>query len=229
MKIIKVKKVTSTEDYVRRFLKKSCQTREDLAVIAEMQTGGRGTKNRQFYSPYGGLYISFIHFHTLKKSRDAFTVTMACALAVVKTLKAFKIDAQIKWPNDIFVNDKKICGMLITNSVTGDYLDYSIIGIGINVNNDLSEALKDIGVSMKQVLEKEVDVFAVATTLLYNLDFEDVSLYARYSMILGKKIQVVCPDGTTFYQVADKILDDGRLLLNDGTILSSAEVSIRPC
>lgn len=228
MKIIKLKKTVSTELYIRKYLKKQCAAREALAVISDVQTGGKGSKGRSFISPYGGLYMSVIYFHNGLLAKDAFKITQSASLAVVNTLKAFGISSGIKWPNDIFVAGKKICGMLITNSFCGDYADYTIIGIGINVNNDLPAELNDIAVSMKQILNNDTDVSTVAATLLYNLlNPQDVGLYADYSVILGKEIRAVLPNGKSFTAVAEEILPDGRLKLSTGDALSAAEVTLK--
>ncbi len=229
MKIIKLKKTSSTEDYIRKLLPKQLKTRENLAVIAETQTGGRGTKGRFFLSPKGGLYMSLLYFHNGLKGENAFTVNKNVSVAVVKTLLAFGINARIKWPNDIYVSGKKICGMLINNVFLGDYIDYTILGIGINVNNDIPPSLCDIAVSAKQILGKKVDLDAVTATLVYNLlNPEKVDLYARYSMVLGKKVKVLPADKEAYFAVILEVLPDGRLKTEDGTVLTSEEVSIKP-
>lgn len=228
MRIITLKKTTSTEDYIRKFLKKQQKTRSDLIVVAKMQTKGRGTKGRAFSSEKGGLYLSILKFHFGLKATDAFKINKDISVAVVKTLLAFGVKATIKWPNDIYVDDKKICGMLINNSFLGDYVDYTVAGIGINVNNLIPDDLSDIAVSMGQILGKEVNLDAVTATLVYNLlNPEKVDLYARYSMILGKKIKVIPCGKEPYFAVATEILPDGRLKTDDGTILTAEEVSVR--
>lgn len=228
MRLITLKKTTSTEDYVRKFLKKQQKSRSDLIVVAKTQTKGRGTKGRSFSSETGGLYLSILKFHFGLKATDAFKINKDISVAVVKTLLAFGVKAAIKWPNDIYVDDKKICGMLINNSFSGDYVDYTVAGIGINVNNPIPDDLADIAVSMGQVLGKKVNLDAVTATLVYNLlNPEKVGLYARYSMILGKKIKVIPYGKEPYFAVATEILPDGRLKTDDGTVLTAEEVSIR--
>ncbi len=228
MKIIYLNKTTSTEDYIKRRLKKQQKTREDLFVIAKTQTGGRGTKGRSFASPDGGLYLSFLHFYDNFPAKEAFNINKAISMAVVKTLLSYGVHAGIKWPNDVYVEGKKICGMLITNAFTGENVDYTITGIGINVNNDLPENLAEIATSVKAVLGKSVDLKSVTATLIYNLlNTEKVDLYARYSIVFGKTVKVIPLNGEPYFSVAKEILPDGRLKLNDGTILTAEEVSLR--
>lgn len=228
MQIIKLKKTRSTQDYIKKLVKKQRNTREDLFVVSAQQTGGKGTKGRSFSSNKGGVYLSYLHFHTGKKASCAFEINKTTSLAVIKTLLAFGVKAGIKWPNDIYVNGKKICGMLIENTLVGEYLDYSIIGIGLNVNNALEEELAPIATTMNKVTGKEANLESVLFTLIYNLQNpEKVSLYDDYLLFLGQKISVISRDGTTFTDIIDGVLEDGRLLLKSGKILTAEEISIR--
>lgn len=228
MKIVTLKSVSSTEDYIRKILKKQQKTREDVVVIAETQKKGRGTKGRSFSSLKGGVYMSCLRFHNGFLAEKAFEINKNISVAVIKTLSTFGVAAKIKWPNDIYVNGKKICGMLINNSLAGDFVDYTVLGIGINVNNDIPEDLKDIATSLKQVLGRNIDEKSVAATFLYNLQNpEKVDLYARYSLVSGKKIKVFPQNGEPYFAVCEEVLPDGRLKLSDGRILTSEEVSIR--
>lgn len=228
MQIIKLKKTRSTQDYIKKLVKKQRNTREDLFVVSAQQTCGKGTKGRSFSSNKGGVYLSYLNFHAGKKASCAFEINKTTSLAVIKTLLAFGVKAGIKWPNDIYVNGKKICGMLIENTLVGEYLDYSIIGIGLNVNNALEEELAPIATTINKVTGKEANLESVLFTLIYNLQNpEKVSLYDDYLLFLGQKISVISRDGTTFTDIIDGVLEDGRLLLKSGKILTAEEISIR--
>ena len=223
MKIIILDKVDSTNDYVKRYVKKG----EDVAVIAKSQTKGRGTKGRSFSSLPGGVYISVLKFYDGLKADRAYSIVSDTAVAVVNTLRAFGLEASIKWPNDVFCNGKKICGILTESTFSGDEVVYSVTGIGINVNNDLPPELKDIAVSAKEILGAELNLESVTATLVYNLGRPDnEGLYARYSCVLGKKIRVFLPDGSEFDAVAKDVLPDGRLVLDDGRVLTAAEIKL---
>lgn len=228
MKIIFLKKTSSTEDYIRNLYKKQAKTRENLAVVSEVQTKGRGTKGRSFSSLKGGAYLSVLTFYDSFSASDAFKINQKISVAVVKTLLAFSVPAKIKWPNDIYVNDKKICGMLINNSFSDGKVDYTITGIGVDVNNDIPEELKDVAVSVKQITGKEIDLKSFIFTLLYNLENEqEVGLYARYSMVLGRKVKIFSRDGAHYTATPVSVTRDGRLLLDDGRLLCAEEVSLR--
>ena len=142
MKTISVKSIDSTNTYLKNLKK----PKEDTLIIAKKQTGGRGTKGRSFICEEGGVYMSLLKLYPCK-AKDSFSIMMNSAVAVVKTLSAFDIKAKIKWPNDIIVNGKKICGILIENVFEGDEVARSIVGIGLNVNNPLASEIKDIAIS----------------------------------------------------------------------------------
>ena len=149
------------------------------------------------------------------------------ALSVVYTLAAFGVKAVIKWPNDVFVDGKKICGILIENVFEGDEIARSVTGIGVNVNNELPPELDDIATSVKKLTGKEYDPQTVAATLLYNLGRTyDPQEYVGHSGILGKEIRVLRGE-ETFRGVCEGFTEDGRLILSGNRIFSAGEVTIR--
>lgn len=224
MKIVFLDKVDSTNDYIKRYI----DGREDVAVAAKEQTNGRGTKGRSFSSAVGGLYVTVLRFYDRLFAKDAYRIVADTAVAVVKTLSAFGLDAKIKWPNDIFCSGKKICGISTENSLIGDRVDHSMTGIGVNIYNEIPSDLKDIAISAKQILGRNLDINAVLFTLLYNLEQkQEAGLYARYSCVLGKKITVLKRSGEVFDAVAKDITEDGRLVLDNGEALTSAEIKIK--
>ena len=110
MKTIILKKTSSTNDYVKKYIKGG----EDVAVFSYEQTGGKGTKGRSFSSEKGGVYLSVLKFKHALSAANSYRIIADTAVAVVKTLAAFGIDAGIKWPNDVLVDGKKICGRIKT-------------------------------------------------------------------------------------------------------------------
>ena len=223
MKIIELEVTESTNDEVKKYW----DLGEDIAVFARRQTGGRGTKGRSFASPEGGIYISFIkHYHGLKAEK-AYEVTEDISLSVALTLRAFGVKAEIKWPNDVYVGKKKICGMLTQNEIKNGYVEKTLCGVGINVNNDLPIELDGIATSLKKELGREVDLKSVLFTLVFNLEkFQNVELYPSFSCVVGKKVKVFEPQKEAYEEKVDEILPDGRLKLANGKILSVAEIKL---
>lgn len=223
MKIIELEVTESTNDEVKKYW----DLGEDIAVFARRQTGGRGTKGRSFASPEGGIYISFIKHYRGLKAEKAYEVTEDISLSVALTLRAFGVKAEIKWPNDVYVGKKKICGMLTQNEIKNGYVEKTLCGIGINVNNDLPSELDGIATSLKKELGREVDLKSVLFTLVFNLEkFQNVELYPSFSCVVGKKVKVFEPQKEAYEEKVDEILPDGRLKLADGKVLSVAEIKL---
>lgn len=223
MKIIYFDELSSTNDEIEKY----SAAEETVAVVAAHQTAGRGTKGRSFSSERGGAYVSFVKKFNEVTADRAYEITEELSLAVVFTLAAFGVSAGIKWPNDIFVNGKKICGMLIKNKIENGRVTETVCGLGVNVNNPLPEELKEIAVSLKDVLGKEIDLSAFIATLLFNVDRTfDVRLYKKYSLVIGRQVLVKEPSGAEYFAVAEEILSDGRLLVEGGKKLSVAEIRL---
>lgn len=210
----------STNDY--------CETHEfgeDTAIIAREQTGGKGTKGRSFSSPRGGVYLSLVRYYPCK-AENSFSLMIASCMAVVKTLELYGVSVGVKWPNDVFLNGKKICGILIKNSFEGENVKKSITGIGVNVNNDIPKDLADIAINLKSVVG-EVDIDEFYKRLIENL-YADYSVdeYRSRNIVLGKEITVI-KNGESRKAVAEDVAADGSLVLKGGERLFYGEVTIR--
>lgn len=223
MIIEKLQSVDSTNKYIEKYVK----GRENAVVCAETQTGGMGTKGRSFSSEKGGLYVSRLTFYSDLAATDCYKINVNAAMAVVKTLLAYGIKPAIKWPNDVFANGKKICGILIKNGISGNKIDYSIVGTGLNVNNVLPPELSGIATSMKEIAGKEFDLDGVFLTFNLNASTNSsIDEYKKFSAVIGKEITVT--RGENVYKAfCEDILPDGRLLLGSGELLSSAEVDLK--
>lgn len=216
-------KVDSTNEYIKKHIKK----RADAIVYADFQTAGKGTKGRSFISDNGGLYLSKLTFYTNLLASNSWSIMTDTAMAVVKTLLAFGVDAKIKWPNDIIANGKKICGILTQNAFCGERVDYSLVGIGINLNNDIAKEIEDIAISVKQITGKDCDKESFFLSLMLNLSSpSSLEEYKAFSLVLGKQITVVRGD-ESFECVAEDILSDGGLKLSNGETLYAGEVGLK--
>ncbi len=140
----------STNDQARMLAEQGAP--EGAIVIAESQNTGKGRMGRAFFSPKGcGIWMSLI----LKPDIPPMTasmLTLVSAMAVSDMMKSYGIDAQIKWPNDLVINGRKVTGILTEMSIAPDVVNSVIVGIGINVNMDaFPEELEPMAISMKMV------------------------------------------------------------------------------
>lgn len=222
MKTIYFEEISSTNDY----LKNLNDAEEDVLAIAKRQTGGRGTKGRSFLSEDGGVYLSLLRLNPCL-AKDSFSIMMNSAMAVVKTLHAFDIKAKIKWPNDILVDGKKICGILIENVFEGEMVARSVVGVGLNVNNDLAEEIAEIATSTKRILKRELAVPTVTATLAYHLlQNYGYDEYAKNLLFIGEEVTIVTQK-STYKAIIDQVLPNGNLKTKDGQVFSAGEISIR--
>lgn len=225
MKIELLEEVDSTNDYVKRYL--TCG--ENVIVCARRQTGGKGTKGRSFASDEGGVYLSALTFYDDIPASDAFRVMTHAAVSVCRTAESFGVCPEIKWPNDVYLSGRKLCGILIENGFSDGLLRWSVVGIGVNVHNDLS-ALRGIAVSLSEAANKSVSVAQTRDLLIENLQKSDcISDYLSYVKFLGRAITVI--EGERAYSAtALAITDDGRLKIEEnGKIrtLTAAEISLK--
>lgn len=139
-KLILLKTVDSTNTYALNIIKgiKKIPYLTDCngaVVISETQTGGRGRLDRKWFSPPGGIWMTIILQPDLK-IQDLSKMTLLSASAISETLvNNYKINVNIKWPNDIYCSGKKLCGILAESEKVNSFT-YLLIGIGINVNNN---------------------------------------------------------------------------------------------
>jgi len=154
MKILEFEKLESTQKKAKEIAGKA---RPWTVVLTKEQTGGYGRKGNFWYSPKGGLYFSVILPET--KIEDLQILTILAAFCIAKILKEnLKLEPFIKLPNDVYVNNKKICGILTENIILGKEVKNSIIGIGLNTNIEkFPKDLENIATSIKIELKKEVE------------------------------------------------------------------------
>lgn len=225
MKIIELEEVDSTNEFLKRG--GFC---EDTVVTAKRQTAGRGTKGRSFVSEDGGLYLSTLRFYDNFLASDAFRIMVNCSVAVCRTLEKFGVPAVIKWANDVLVGGRKICGTLIENTFSNGYITRSIVGTGVNVNNEIPPDLKDIAVSMREFSGKTFSVESVREELVKNMrKTYSIADYTAYIDWFGREVTLKTDEGEKRV-TALGVTEEGRLLVDwCGNMLeiSSAEVSLR--
>lgn len=153
--LIHVGETESTISYLSELCTRQCVP-ELTTVTADFQTSGRGQRGNSWESEEKkNLLFSFVLYPTFLEARNQFLLSQAVSLAVKEELDTYTDGISIKWPNDIYWKEKKICGMLIENDLTGTRITQSIAGIGINVNQEVFRSPAPNPVSLKQITEKE--------------------------------------------------------------------------
>lgn len=170
--IIRLKTVDSTNTYAASLLA-SAKVEEGTIVWSKEQTSGKGQgENRWLSEPGKNLTFSWILFPRFLPPEHQFLLNKTISLGVcdyIKTLN-LQIFPLIKWPNDIYLEHKKVGGILINNTISGDRFEWSIVGIGLNINQMYFEREVPNPVSLRQVLGNEVALRSGLETLVNNLD-----------------------------------------------------------
>ncbi len=233
--IIWLGEVDSTNSEARRHISDI----DNLSVVSALsQSQGRGQMGNTWSSAPGeNLTFSIVMKSeglNAIRARDQFVLSEAAALTIVEFLSGHDIQAEIKWPNDIYVGNRKICGMLIENSLRGDTISHSIIGIGLNVNqrnfdvnlpNPTSMAIvSGIGTDIRKALEEITDTFrSICETMLASSEGRTRlhSLYlSRLWRLDEEHSYVETATGKAFTGTIKGVSPTGRLLIEtaDGSL-----------
>ena len=217
---------------------------EGTAILAGAQTQGRGRIGRSFYSPSDtGIYLSILLRPNDCSPLQATKLTTMAAVAACEAIEAAaRRSAQIKWVNDIFIDGKKVCGILTEASFGLEigHLDYAVLGIGFNAytpEGGFPENIESIAGSIFLRRENDGKNRLAAEFLNHFMDLYScrddhayVEKYRQRSLVLGKRIRILSPSGTIFATALD-VDDQCRLVVryDDGSTqaLSSGEISIR--
>lgn len=164
--IIRLEETESTNSYLRDLLK-SQHLEEGSVVVADFQTAGRGQMGNNWFSDKGdNLLFSLLIYPTGILANEQFIISRMVSLAIKNTLDQFTDDVRIKWPNDIYWKEKKIAGILIENSLQGKVIESSIIGIGLNLNQQIFPVELPNPVSLRQITATEQDKNYILDLLL---------------------------------------------------------------
>jgi BirA family biotin operon repressor/biotin-[acetyl-CoA-carboxylase] ligase len=225
-RVIYYPSLPSTMDEARRQAQEGAM--EGTVIVAGEQTAGRGRMKRGWLSPRGSIALSIILYPKLAYLSS---LIMVASLGVAHCIeKVASLKAEIKWPNDVLTNGKKVCGILIESEVKGKRADYAIIGIGINVNlkpTDFPEVMP-LATSLSHELGKDISRLELVRCLLAEIESLYLALpsgeavYQEWRdklVTLGKKVRLSSEE-TTLEGIAESVASDGSLLLrqSDGSL-----------
>ena len=221
-------------DSTNRYLQQLCQeagnnkVEEFTTICADYQTAGKGQRGNSWEAAKGAnLLFSFICYPTFVPIRQQFVLSQLISLGIKETLDEYCSDISIKWPNDIYWKEKKICGILIENDLQGNSIGRCISGIGLNINQEvfLSDAPNPI--SLKQITGKHYQRETILEKVMQRIEqsyqkLKEDSAYAseiatRYAASLFRR------EGLHCYQDKDGLFNarlvrveaDGRFVLMD--------------
>lgn len=226
-----IAEVTSTDDAAKELAAKGAE--EGTVVISEKQTLGRGRLGRRWISPEGGIWFSIV-LRPKVDPKDVLKLTFVAAVAVARVLREkYNLKAEIKWPNDVLIGKKKICGILTETSTKGDVVQFAVVGIGINANvspDAFPESLRNSLTSIKAELGEEIEREDFLRVLLEEIEREyKLFVRKRFDLIveewrslagfLGQYVEVVSFDERIRGWAVD-IDQSGALMikLKDGTV-----------
>jgi len=181
--------VASTNSWARRFAKLGAC--DGTVFLAESQTAGRGRLKRKWVSPAGGLWFSVVLRPKLKPA-EAFGLVFVASLAVAEVLEElYGLKTQVKWPNDVLVDSKKVCGILAETKSDGKSVEYVVVGVGINANfgvkQFLPEDLWKIATSLEDELGRKIELELLLKALLEKLErLCDVFLEKGFCVVLDE-------------------------------------------
>lgn len=223
--IIYFPELSSTNSYAIQLLA-SGRPQEGTIVRAGYQTAGRGQPGNKWESESGkNLLFSIIIYPSRIRAHEQFIISMALSLGVHDFVRSKINGCTIKWPNDIYVKNDKIAGILIENSLAGPRISYSVAGIGFNLNQEIFTGDAPNPVSLKKLTGKEYDPEETLSTMAQFLD-------ERYSQLINGEFRQIRNDymsnlyrygATVFFR--DKsgefegritsVLDDGKMIITD--------------
>jgi len=225
------REVGSTNEWAKQLAKLGAE--EGTVTIAETQTAGRGRLNREWFSPHGGLWFSVV-MRPQHSVAEAVKLVFVAGLAVAETLHGmYGLRVETKWPNDVLVGGKKVCGILTEMNAIGKTVNFAIAGIGVNANFSVKvfpEPLHETATSLVNELGRKVRLEELFKVLLEHLEMK-YDLFTRgdsnrvltewkeYAHFIGHKVGVTSWN-ETFNGLALDIDHDGALILKlqDGEI-----------
>lgn len=184
--LIHISETNSTNNYLQSLCSKQ-KVEELTVVVADFQTSGRGQRGNSWESDSGkNLLFSIVIFPEFLEARRQFLISQIISLAIKEELDTYTTDISIKWPNDIYWKEKKICGMLIENDLMGRNISQSIAGIGININQETFHSFAPNPVSLRQITGKEFDLFEILKNIVLRIQ-------SYYSLLKkGNTESIVC-------------------------------------
>lgn len=217
----------STQDEARKLAREGAE--DATVVVAKTMTGGRGQHDRSWHAPEGGWYASII-----VRDLDPRFLTLSLGNAVANLLEIAGADPKLKWVNDVWIDEKKVAGILVEGESTGDQIDFLIAGIGINFNgsaSDFPEPLSTTSITLEDVLGVDTCIEDTEAYILEEIqaaiqkarageNLEILNAFRARDALAGRTVKVGDVEG-----VAERIDENGCLVIS-GTPVDAGTVQL---
>ncbi|HVS93319.1 MAG TPA: biotin--[acetyl-CoA-carboxylase] ligase [Mucilaginibacter sp.] len=226
--LITIQQVDSTNNFLKELLSKSEPLPEGTVIMAESQYAGRGQQQNRWHSEPGkNLTFSIFLKPAFLPVSQQFDLTRAVSLGVIEALKpVLGKKLTIKWPNDIYYDGKKLGGMLIENILHGNNIKSSIIGIGLNINQQVFPLEVPNAVSLRQILQRDYELKELLSDICKNIEVAYLSLRSGHIGEIRKKYlerlywldekKLFRADGVEFEAIIKNVAPGGTLVLKRG-------------
>jgi BirA family biotin operon repressor/biotin-[acetyl-CoA-carboxylase] ligase len=184
--LITIQHADSTNNLLKDLTSKSKPVPEGTVIMAETQYAGRGQQQNRWHSEPGkNLTFSLLLKPSFLPVSLQFDLTRAVSLGIIDALAPLLVEnLKIKWPNDIYYGDKKLGGILIENALQGSRIKNSVIGIGLNINQEIFPLEVPNAISLKQILQRDYDLNSILSEICKNIEAAYLSLRSgRYEAV----------------------------------------------
>lgn len=222
-------------DSTNRYLTALCNTQmvapaPFTTVLAHTQTAGKGQRGNSWESEPGrNITGSIVVYPLFIEARRQFVLSQIVSLTIKEELERYVQGISIKWPNDIYWGEKKICGILIENDLSGSHIARSIIGIGVNVNQELFRSDAPNPVSLKQITGQEHDTVQLLSGIISRLKqyytllqgeeatevYADINIQYNCALFRKEGFHAYADGEGLFFARLLRVEPDGRLILTD--------------
>lgn len=199
--IIHIRETNSTNNYLKELLQTQ-NVDEGTVVWADFQSAGKGQRGNGWESEAGkNILFSIVLFPGFIKAGEQFILSQIVSLAVANCLQEYTEGISIKWPNDIYWNEKKICGILLENTILEDNIGHSVAGIGININQENFRSDAPNPVSLKQITNRDYNLEEIVKTVVDNINvyYQQINIGKTDSLIKQYKESLFRKDGYHLY------------------------------
>ncbi|MDR2835057.1 MAG: biotin--[acetyl-CoA-carboxylase] ligase [Bacteroidales bacterium] len=192
MIIIELKSTDSTNNFAKNYLQNN-EFNENILIFSYSQTAGRGNASNKWHCEDNKNIIFSLICKPKIKAEDFYLLNICTAISVCKYLKIREINAKIKWPNDIYCNDKKICGILIENSLSQTEIENSIIGIGLNLNETNFPENIPNPISLKNItnIDYNIKTEILKLTEILENDLKNLNFLIPYNELKSKFVSLL--------------------------------------